>query len=265
MNCIFLNNHEYDIKFIETLIQEFQLNLSLSVIETLDCSNKSLKKVSAFNDNAPLLFFDKQSFILAMVIDNELIKTNLNWQSLQKRIVSSGKNNELLLKACKLSQTMSVIDGTAGFGIDGLILASTGARVTLIEQNPIIFLMLYFEKLKMSQHKNWQKLMDRINIVFGNSNDIINNSIKHDLIYLDPMFPNGSYKGAVNKNMQVLHSMVSPPNSDDELKLFNTAIAKCDKLVIKRPIIAPNFADKSPNQSFNNEVIRFDVYMENNQ
>ncbi|UXZ05089.1 class I SAM-dependent methyltransferase [Moraxella nasicaprae] len=194
------------------------------------------------------------------MIDNELIKTCLNWQSLQQRIVSSGKNNELLLKACKLNKEMSVIDGTAGFGIDGLILASTGARVTFIEQNPIVFLMLIFEKIKMSQHKNWQKLMERITIVFGDSNKIINDGVKHDLIYLDPMFPNDSYKGAVNKNMQILHLMVNPPNSDDELKLFNTAIAKCDKLVIKRPLSAPNFADKSPNQSFNNEVIRFDVY-----
>lgn len=258
MNVYLLSTNN-DEQIINEWIKQYHLNLNLIVIKVEKIDNKTLKRLSLENDY-PILFFDKQSLMLSKMIDNELIKTCLNWQSLQKRIVSSGKNNELLLKACKLNQEMSVIDGTAGFGIDGLILASTGARVTLIEQNPIVFLMLIFEKIKMSQHKNWQKLMERITIVFGDSNKIINDGVKHDLIYLDPMFPNGSYKGAVNKNMQILHLMVNPPNSDDELKLFNTAIAKCDKLVIKRPLSAPNFADKSPNQSFNNEVIRFDVY-----
>ncbi|WP_263077297.1 class I SAM-dependent methyltransferase [Moraxella nasicaprae] len=258
MKACFLSIHNDD-KIINEVINQYQLPIDLTVITVPKIDNKLLKNISLDN-HLPIVFFDKQSLMLSQMIDNELIKTCLNWQSLQQRIVSSGKNNELLLKACKLNKEMSVIDGTAGFGIDGLILASTGARVTFIEQNPIVFLMLIFEKIKMSQHKNWQKLMERITIVFGDSNKIINDGVKHDLIYLDPMFPNDSYKGAVNKNMQILHLMVNPPNSDDELKLFNTAIAKCDKLVIKRPLSAPNFADKSPNQSFNNEVIRFDVY-----
>lgn len=258
MNVYLLSIHNDD-KIINEVINQYQLPIDLTVITVQKIDNKLLKNISLDN-HLPIVFFDKQSLMLSKMIDNELIKTCLNWQSLQQRIVSSGKNNELLLKACKLNQEMTAIDGTAGFGIDGLILASTGAKVTLIEQNPIVFLMLIFEKIKMSQHKNWQKLMERITIVFGDSNKIINDGIKHDLIYLDPMFPNGSYKGAVNKNMQILHAMVNPPTSDDELRLFDAAIAKCDKLIIKRPLSAPNFADKLPNQSFNNEVIRFDVY-----
>lgn len=258
MKACFLSIHNDD-KIINEVINQYQLPIDLTVITVQKIDNKLLKNISLDN-HLPIVFFDKQSLMLSKMIDNELIKTCLNWQSLQQRIVSAGKNNELLLKACKLNKEMRVIDGTAGFGQDGLILASTGARVTLIEQNPIVFLMLYFEKIKMSQHKNWQKLMERITIVFGDSNKIINDGIKHDLIYLDPMFPNGSYKGAVNKNMQILHAMLNPPTSDDELRLFDAAIAKCDKLIIKRPLSAPNFADKLPNQSLNNEVIRFDVY-----
>lgn len=260
MNCLFLNNDEHSLTLIENFIKEFQLTLSLSVIDTLDYSNKSLKKLSTLNPNIPILFFDKQSLVLAMVVDNEVIKASLNWQSLQKRIVSAGKNNELILKACKLNKEMSVIDGTAGFGQDALILASTGASVTLIEQNPILFLMLLFEKNKMSQNQNWQKLMARINIQYGDSNTVLNSIEKVDLIYLDPMFPNDSYKGAVNKNMQVLHHFINPPNFADEIALFNTAMVKCDKLMIKRPMSAPNFAGKTPNQSFHNEAIRFDKY-----
>lgn len=256
---VFLSQNASQHEQVMDLISKFNLSLNLEIINIQDISNKALKHLSTTMPSLPFLFFDKEKITLASV-HQDIVKVTPDWQSLQKRIVTAGRNNELLLKSAKLNASMSVIDGTAGFGIDGLILASTGARVTLIEQNPIIFLMLYFEKLKMSQHKNWQKLMDRINIVFGDSHDIINHSLKHDLIYLDPMFPNDSYKGAVNKNMQILHAMVNPPTSDDELRLFDAAIAKCDKLIIKRPLSAPNFAYKSPNQSFNNEVIRFDVY-----
>lgn len=262
MNAYFLsiNNDE---TILNELIKQYQLPLDLNVIKIEEINNKTLKKLTLKNQ-LPILFFDKQSLILAKLIDNELIKTSLNWQSLQKRIVSAGKANELILKACKLNKEMSVIDGTAGFGIDGLILASTGARVTFIEQNPILFLMLIFEQQKMSQNPNWQKLMARITIVFGDSNEIIKQKPKHDLIYLDPMFPNDSYKGSVNKNMQVLHEFITPPSFNDEMTLFETAMANCDKLIIKRPLSAPNFAGKLPIQSVNNEVIRFDVYMENN-
>ncbi|MDO4427594.1 MAG: class I SAM-dependent methyltransferase [Moraxella sp.] len=268
MEAILLLKNGLDIQPLQEMIEKYPLNLDFSIIITDDFSNKNLKRLSTLhtqrNHNTPFLFFEKDSLILAMVTEQDVIKSSLNWQSLQKRIVSAGKNNELILKACKLNKEMSVIDGTAGFGQDGLILASTGASVNLIEQNPILFLMLIFEQQKMSQNPNWQKLMARITIVFGDSNEIIKQMLKHDLIYFDPMFPNDSYKGAVNKNMQVLHQFINPPSFNDEIVLFETAMANCDKLIIKRPLSAPNFAGKLPIQSVNNEVIRFDVYMENN-
>jgi tRNA1(Val) A37 N6-methylase TrmN6 len=44
----------------------------------------------------------------------------------------------LIFKAMQLQANMTVIDATAGFGHDSLILASTGASVTLLEQQPLI-------------------------------------------------------------------------------------------------------------------------------
>lgn len=227
--------------------------------------NKLLKQLIIDNPEYRILYLKKSDLIWAVLQGDDIIKISADWQSHQSRIVKAGKNNELLLKACKLkacqsNEPMRVIDATAGFGIDGLILASTGARVTLIEQNPILFLLLKAEQHKMSQHPNWQKLMSRMDIIYGDSGKILHTLDKVDLIYLDPMFPSDSYKGLVNKHMQVLHQYINPPHFDDEVALFETATKHCDKLVIKRPISAPNFANKSPSQSFNNEVIRFDVY-----
>lgn len=251
------SDDEFD---IHSLIDTFELNLSIQFIEIEKADNKTLKKLANQYPNAPLLFLEKSSLILTMCNEHELIKVSSDWQSHQSRIVKAGKNSELLLKIAKLNNTMSVIDGTAGFGIDGLILASTGANVTLIEQNPMLFLMLKTEQLKMSQHKNWQKLMSRIDIQFGDSGDILKNTNHVDLIYLDPMFPNDSYKGAVNKNMQILHQFINPPTFDDEMNLFSSAMSQCQTLIIKRPISAPHFANMFPTQSMNNDVIRFDKY-----
>lgn len=257
MQATFLGD-DAQIQAVRQIIQMYQLPLSLFVADG-DCSNKTLKRL-AITHHQPFLFFEKDSLTLAKVSDGEVIKTTLNWQSLQKRIVTAGKNTELLLKAAKLTADMQVIDGTAGFGVDGLILASTGASVVLIEQNPLLFLMLIAEKAKMSQNPNWQKLMQRLDIRYGDSGDIIQNMDKVNLIYLDPMFPNDSYKGAVNKNMQVLHSFVAAPTLAEELALFDIVSKQCEKLIIKRPISAPDFAKKSPNQSLHNDVIRFDKY-----
>lgn len=227
--------------------------------------NKLLKQLIIDHPEYHILYLKKSDLIWAVLQGDDIIKISADWQSHQSRIVKAGKNNELLLKACKLkacqsNEPMRVIDATAGFGIDGLILASTGARVTLIEQNPILFLLLKAEQHKMSQHPNWQKLMSRMDIIYGDSGKILHTLDKVDLIYLDPMFPSDSYKGLVNKHMQVLHQYINPPSFDDEVALFETAIAHCDKLVIKRPISAPNFANINPMQSVSNDIVRFDKY-----
>lgn len=155
-----------------------------------------------------------------------------------------------------------------GFGHDGLILASTGASVTLIEQNPVMALLLWFEKEIMNQNKNWQKLLSRITICFGNSTDVLPNLDKADLIYLDPMFPTGSYQAQVGKHMQLLHVLADAPTPSQERELMSHAkdrLTDVGKIVVKRPNTptnpAPYFAGLTPSHSVANEAIRFDVYL----
>lgn len=260
MQLVFLNDNNDDFKFISNITNKFGLGLSFIFADFDKKDNKTLKRIANENPDTPILFFYNHNLILAILENNELVKVSPDWQSYQSRIVKAGKNSELLLRIAKLNSDMTVIDGTAGFGIDGLLLASTGAKLILIEKNPILFLMLMAEKRKMSENKNWQKLMSRIEINFGDSSDVLADYKKVDIIYIDPMFPNNSYKSLVNKNMQVLHVFIAPPSIKDEIKLFNAAIAHCEQLIIKRPISAPNFANINPTQSINNNVIRFDKY-----
>lgn len=189
----------------------------------------------------PMLLIDEKSQ-LSLLIDG--ISVAPNWAKLQRRIVRAGRKSELLLQASKLTAEQRALDATAGFGHDSLILASTGASVTMVEREPLLALLLLVEQQKMAKEPNWQKLMARLTIVNCESEDYLSavqcmddqncfgmvSGAGFDVIYLDPMFPDDSYsdsktgKGAkVGKHMQALHELVSPPDGVAEQTLFQLA------------------------------------------
>ena len=210
------------------------------------------------------------------------------WDKLQRRVVSAGRKSELLLQAAKITSDSTVIDATAGFGHDSLILASTGAQIVMLEQQPLMALLLLAEQLRMNALPNWQKLMSRLQIIntdalsyfesinFARLNSPVeadkNQTI--DVVYLDPMFPEDSYqdrktgKGAkVGKHMQALHQLASPPTLEEELQLLQAAQAivsqdgeKQGRVIVKRPQFAPQLAHQSASESWHNEAVRFDGY-----
>ncbi|WP_201581959.1 class I SAM-dependent methyltransferase [Psychrobacter glacincola] len=212
------------------------------------------------------------------------------WDKLQRRVVSAGRKSELLLQAVKITSDSHVIDATAGFGHDSLILASTGAQVIMLEQQPLMALLLLVEQQRMSGLANWQKLMSRLHIINTDAlgyfatlaADAIDDTKEIDMkavdvVYLDPMFPEDSYqdsktgKGAkVGKHMQALHQLASPPTLEQEEQLLQSAQAVIrqkgqntniqGRVVVKRPQFAPLLAHQQPSESWHNEAVRFDGY-----
>lgn len=204
------------------------------------------------------------------------------WDKLQRRVVSAGRKSELLLQAAKIASESTVIDATAGFGHDSLILASTGAQVTMLEQQPLMALLLLAEQRRMRSLPNWQKLMTRLEIVHTDALSYFATLIADgmdkvsavDVVYLDPMFPEDSYqdsktgKGAkVGKHMQALHQLARPPTAAEELTLLQQAqivvsqsAEQRGRVIVKRPQLAPVFAHQPPDESWHNEAVRFDGY-----
>lgn len=239
------------------------LNLSFFVLPKLN--DKSISSFVNDNIKTPLIALIKNTPTLIKIDNNAIIKSSLNWQALTGRIVTAGRKSELILQACKLTPNMSVIDGTAGFGQDGLILASTGANVIMIEHNPIIAMLLLYEYQMMNTNPNWQKLLSRIMIYHGDflDADFMATLPKVDMAYLDPMFPYDSYSAKVGKTMQMLHELANPPSDDDEklfLNIANAQLKNNGKIIVKRPLSAPHLANKTPMQSVANDAIRFDRY-----
>jgi len=268
------------IESLQSLVEKHALPIILDVeVATEKLTQKRRQQLSQTSTQPILLLDDKDK--LSWLSDG--LSVAPEWDKLQRRVVSAGRKSELLLQAAKIKSDSSVIDATAGFGHDSLILASTGAQVVMLEQQPLMALLLLAEQQRMSALPNWQKLMSRLQII---NNDALsyfemlkaesvasdNNII--DVVYLDPMFPEDSYqdsktgKGAkVGKHMQALHQLASPPTSDEEYQLLESAQAvvsqsaqQSGRVVVKRPQHAPSLASKQPSESWHNEAVRFDGY-----
>ena len=270
---------------LQTLIDEHMLPIILNIeLITVKLNQKCRQQLSQTATQSILLLDEKNK--LSWLSDG--LSVAPEWDKLQRRVVSAGRKSELLLQAAKITADSNVIDATAGFGHDSLILASTGAQVTMLEQQPLMALLLLTEQLRMSVLPNWQKLMSRLQIIntdalsyfesinfakFNNPVDTDNEQAV-DVIYLDPMFPEDSYqdsktgKGAkVGKHMQALHQLARPPTLDEEQQLLQSALAivsrngqKQGRVIVKRPQLAPLLAHLKPSESWSNEAVRFDGY-----
>ncbi|WP_049237297.1 class I SAM-dependent methyltransferase [Moraxella canis] len=244
------------------ICQAHDLPLDLDVHQQDKLNDKQILRFKQTGD-APIIAILKNTPMLIKAEDKTVIKSALNWAALQHRIVTAGRKSELILQACKLQAGMTVLDGTAGFGHDALILASSGAQVTLCESNPVMALLLYYEYHTMAQVANWQGLLGRMDIIYNNTSEMTG---EFDCVYLDPMFPKDSYKAKVNKQMQALHDLAAPPTQSEAHQLFCQSmdmLKPSGKLIIKRPIGAPYFDQQSPDHSIQNEALRFDRYDKN--
>ena len=268
------------VESLQTMIAEHKLPIILNTELATDKLNQKRRQQLSQIATQPILLLDDKNKLSWL---SEGLSVAPEWDKLQRRVVSAGRKSELLLQAAKITADSKVIDATAGFGHDSLILASTGAQVTMLEQQPLMALLLLAEQQRMSEFPNWQKLMSRLQIINIDARSYFkylqiettaDNSKVVDVVYLDPMFPEDSYqdsktgKGAkVGKHMQALHQLACPPTSDEERELLKSAQAvvsqngqKQGRVIVKRPQFAPLLAHQQPNESWHNEAVRFDGY-----
>lgn len=268
-------SQDAQVENLQALIAQHQLPIILNPeLFTEKLTQKRRQQLSQTTTQSILLLDEKNK--LSWLSDG--LSVAPEWDKLQRRVVSAGRKSELLLQAAKITSDSTVIDATAGFGHDSLILASTGAQVIMLEQQPLMALLLLAEQLRMNTLPNWQKLMSRLQII---NTDALNYFAKLqtdakaiDVVYLDPMFPEDSYqdsktgKGAkVGKHMQALHQLACPPTPEEEMKLLQSAQAVVSqsaqtsgRVIVKRPQLAPQLAHQSASESWHNEAVRFDGY-----
>ncbi len=179
-----------------------------------------------------------------------------------------GGKSQLIAKAVGIKPKIfpSVLDLTAGLGKDAFVLASLGCQVTLVERHPLVFDALQQGFLTALRHAKQEdpvllSILQRMTVLNEDGITFLKSpeKIQHQVIYLDPMFPERTKSAAVKKDMVLLQAMVG--GDEDSAILFQEALqAPVSRIVVKRPKRAAPLCDTKPSLVFQGQSSRFDVY-----
>lgn len=157
-----------------------------------------------------------------------------------------------------------ILDATGGWGGDALLMCTQGYRVSVLERNPIMAMMLQDAMCRLAQ-SDWA-ISNQINTPKVSHSDAVSYFLNKesvegiDCVYLDPMFPpKKKKKAAVNKQMQLLQWMVGQDIDADNL-VQNALTAGVPRVAVKRPDYAePLF--RKPFSQFSSKLVHYDVYL----
>ena len=186
------------------------------------------------------------------------------------RLKQGRLQRELLVKAARTKGIAQpwVIDATAGFGEDSLLLAAAGFTVDLYEQDCVIAALLQdaldraADELVLADAVARMRLHAGEDSIAGLHQTVA--SIEQgeltapDVVYLDPMFPERTKSAAVKKKFQLLHHL-EQPCADEETLVEAALAAHPRKVVIKRPVKGPLLAGIKPSYQLAGKAVRYDV------
>lgn len=200
------------------------------------------------------LFIEADKLVLKFKSFSPL-SADFNSSAWQKR-KAAGKNQGLI-RAVKPRQGLRIVDATAGWGRDAALLASFGAKVLMVERNPMMAALL---EDALSRRDEYSKLHLDLNLVKADALDYLSGLADVDLphlIYIDPMHPARQKSALVKKDMQVLQQLMGP--DEDALDLLRLAQTKAlEHVVVKWPRHTP--ALLPPSASVFCKTVRFDIY-----
>ena len=163
----------------------------------------------------------------------------------------------------KSNKNRNIVDATAGLGYDAFILASLGAKVTLIERSDKMYEIL---KNGINEGVSFggeiEKIINRMDLLFGDSKDILP-KLSPEVIMIDTMYKDRK-KTALNKNnMRLVRDIVGPDSDYIELLKVALSCAK-NRVVLKQPRYADPIREigKCSHQILG-KTIRYDIFMTN--
>lgn len=187
----------------------------------------------------------------------ERLTVDFNSPAYQTRYGEPGARREPFLRAMgKTFPNCFILDATAGLGKDAWSLAQHGARVLMVEQHPVLALMLSQACAHLQTHV-------ALTLHFGDALTYcktIGQTEPPDIIYIDPMYPPKPKSALPQKDMQWLQQLV-PPNQDDPALLEAAKDLARERVVIKRPQWAAAYAECAPDITYKHKHTRWDVYL----
>ena len=178
-----------------------------------------------------------------------------------------GGRGQMIARAVGLKggRQPSVLDATAGLGADAFVVASLGCAVRLIERSPVLFCLVEsaIERARGEADAELNAILNRMQPEWADAVEVLRSlkdEARPDVVYLDPMFPPRSKSALVKKEMRLVHQLVGDdPDSGD---LLEAALpVALDRVVVKRPRIAPDLGGRAPDFRLEGKSNRFDVYL----
>ena len=191
----------------------------------------------------------------------DFLAPNLNY-----RIKHGGGNKQLLAKAIGIKGGIkpTVLDATAGLGVDAFVLASLGCEVVMLERSPIIGALLQDGLDRFKKNSQYKNIKLDLHVLQAHDylDKIFHAKIKKpDIIYLDPMYPERKKRALGKKSMRILHELVGKDEDAAEVLTLALQCAK-KRVVVKRPSYAENLGLLKPDLVFSlGKSCRYDVYL----
>lgn len=175
-----------------------------------------------------------------------------------------GGQGQQIAKACGISSSYkpNIADMTAGLGRDAFVLATLGAKVQMVERNPIVSVLLEdgLRRAQQSDDPEVLEIIQRMTLYSGQGRDwLMQNTGAADVVYLDPMFPHSQKSAQVKKEMLAFRALVGADEDTESLLAAALESARC-RVVVKRPRIAPVIEGPKPSYALEGKSGRFDVY-----
>ncbi len=158
----------------------------------------------------------------------------------------------MLGRACGLKRgvTLSIIDATAGLGVDAMALALRGQQLTLIERQPQLWALLVDLRARLD--------LPEVRVQCDDHRTLLEVAERVDVIYFDPMFPQRRKGALPGKAMQYLAALVEGEGEFDAALIDLARSRVRQRVVLKRRARDPALA--SPDWSIRGRSIRYDVY-----
>ncbi len=181
---------------------------------------------------------------------------------MQYRRKSASLRREALARALGLKNNTqpTIVDATAGLARDSFILAVLGFEVQLLERSPIIYALVHDALQRAMKNAELAPIVQRMRLIQADAITWLKTAEKPDIIYLDPMFPERKKSALVKKEMRIFHDVIGDDVDADAL--LQTALAcATQRVVVKRPRLAPALAGIKPSYTLSGSSSRFDIYL----
>ena len=161
------------------------------------------------------------------------------------------------------NKNRNIIDATAGLGYDSFILASLGAKVTLIERSQKMHTLLQNGIDEgISFGGEIEKIINRMELLFGDSKDILP-KLTPEVIMIDTMYKDRKKTALVKNNMRLVREIVGPDSDYIELLKVALNCAK-NRVVLKQPRYAEPIKEiRKCSHQILGKTIRYDIFMTN--